>query len=65
MVVSTDGTLLADVGRGYGPTAPVDAFELDVRGIWAGVAAVLREAAQRTPSDPVDALAVPSVGDAF
>ena len=65
LVVSTDGTLLADVGRGYGPTAHVDACELDVRGIWAGVAAVLREAAQRTHSDPVDALAVSSVGDAF
>lgn len=65
LVASTDGMLLADVGRGYGPAAQVSGCELDVRGIWASVAAVLREAAQRTRADPVDALAVSSVGNAF
>ncbi|MFO7695965.1 MAG: FGGY family carbohydrate kinase [Anaerolineae bacterium] len=65
LVTATDGTLLVDIGRGYDPAADLDACELDVRSIWAAVAAVLREAAQRTVADPIAGLAVSSVGEAI
>jgi xylulokinase len=64
LAVSVDGTVLADIGQGYESPADPEACESDVRSIWAAVAAVLREAAQRTPSDPIAALAIASAGEA-
>ena len=65
MVVSTEGALLVDIGRGYEAPTDLDACELDVRSIWAAVASILREAAERTSADPIAGLAISSVGEAI
>ncbi|MGI6368196.1 MAG: FGGY-family carbohydrate kinase [Anaerolineae bacterium] len=65
LVVSVDGRLLADVGRGYQPSADLQQCLLDVRGIWSAVSQTLKEAAARSRSDPVTSLAIASAIDAF
>lgn len=63
LAISLQGAVLANVGRGYGGANPLGG-ELDVRRIWTAVADALQEAAARTTSDPITALAISSVGEA-
>ncbi len=64
LVVSLEGTVLANIGQGYG-VANAANCELDARRIWRAVAEALREAAARTSADPITALAISSVGEAI
>lgn len=65
LVVSREGAILANVGRGYDPAATQAPCELDARGIWGVIRSVLQESAARTTSDPITALAISSVGEAI
>jgi len=64
LVISVEGAVLANVGRGYAPTAAGQpSRELDARRIWAAVGGALQEAAARTTGDPIAALAISSAGE--
>jgi xylulokinase len=64
LVISLQGGVLANVGRGYGGADP-PGCELEVRRIWTAVADALQEAAARTTGDPITAMAISSVGEAI
>ncbi len=65
LVISMQGTILANVGRGYPPATGAPSCELDVRRVWTAVGGALQEAAERSLHDPVTALAISSVGEAI
>jgi xylulokinase len=63
---SNGGALLAEASRSYATVNPqADFCEIDPGEFWNAVVAVTRSIAERTESDPVEALAISSHGETF
>jgi xylulokinase len=65
-VFSVDGALLASAYREYDALHPQPGWaELDVQAVWGKIAETIAEVAAESKADPVTALSVSSLGEAF